>query len=227
MAHHTNNNNDTRRRTMEVSATMLRDILIGYKEDDIKENVSLDEELNHNLKKRSSLDQTRPKNRAKSEDKSRRLKDSAKKENMNSLSRNSSNKSVEPTIAMACINHTKSFSSTSRQQLHDSSRIKNGRRYSPRQGSTGSDASNKSHSEDSIGSEGSTSKSSTFENFTNRQTQNNVTSSLFEGCSSTNPSANIVPPILTSSPLIERKTHNQKPNGTVKKGPILCRRYMP
>ena len=72
MANNSSINSDNRRRTMEVSATMLRDILIGYKETDGKGDVSFDDRLINDARNRGNTDQALPNNRAKSEENSRR-----------------------------------------------------------------------------------------------------------------------------------------------------------
>ena len=214
------NISDTRRRTMEVSATMLRDILIGYKEADGKVNVSFDDEFTNDARNRGIIQEPRLKNRAKSEEKSKRLKEHLQKDSRNSLTRNSTNIPLEPNTAMTNINHSNCFSSTSRQHLHDSSRIKNSRRYSPRQGSTGSDVSNKSHSEDSVGSEDGSSNSTNLENLGKHHDQIDNSCSSNAGSFQINPSdnakMNFLPPVLTSSPLIERKKElREKPKANI------------
>ena len=73
MANTSSINSDNRRRTMEVSATMLRDILIGYKETDGQGDVSFDDRLTNGTRNRGNAEQPFPNNRAKSEEKSRKV----------------------------------------------------------------------------------------------------------------------------------------------------------
>ena len=223
MAHNSSINSDNRRRTMEVSATMLRDILIGYKETDGKGDVSFDDRLTNDTRNRGNTEQPFPNDRAKSEEKSRRLKDSLQNDNRSSLNRNSINIILEPTVAIANINHSNSFSSSSRQKLYDTSRIKHSRRYSPRQGSTGSDVSIKSHSEDSIGSEDGSSNSTDMGNLQKRRNQSNNSNTSNAANMQIHPSSkattNLLPSILTSSPLIDRKQEQLKSKVVTKKPP--------
>ena len=223
MANTSSINSDNRRRTMEVSATMLRDILIGYKETDGEGDVSFDDRLTNGTRNRGNTEQPFPNNRAKSEEKSRRLKDSLPNDNLSSLNRNSMNIILEPTVATGTINHSNSFSSSSRQKLYDPSRIKHSRRYSPRQGSTGSDVSNKSHSEDSIGSEDGSSNCTDMGNLQKHQNQSNNSNTSNAANMQMQPSSkattNLIPPILTSSPLIDRKNEQSKSKAVTKKPP--------
>ena len=123
---------------------------------------------------------------------------------------------------MLQMNHSNSFSSSSRQKSYDPSRIKHSRRYSPRQGSTGSDVSNKSHSEDSIGSEYGSSNSTDMGNLQKRLSQSNNSNTLNAANMQIHPSSkattNLLPPVLTSSPLIDRK-HGQSKSKVVTKKP--------
>ena len=223
MANTSSINSDNRRRTMEVSATMLRDILIGYKETNGKGDVSFDDRLTNSTRNRGNTEQHFPNNRAKSEEKSRHLKDSLRNDNLSSLNRNSMNIVLEPTVAIGNINHSNSFSSSSRQKSYDPSRIKHSRRYSPRQGSTGSDVSNKSHSEDSIGSEDGSSNSTDMGNLQKHQNKSNNSNTSdaanMQMLPSSKATTNLLPPILTSSPLIDRKNEHSTSKVVPKKPP--------
>ena len=218
------NKNDTRRRTMEVSATMLRDILIGYKGDDVENSVSLDETDAQEAMHHKNTEQIRHKNRARSEDnsaKSKNLKNAIKKQNLQSLNKNSSKSMEESAMDIACVNHSNGFSTNPRQQSQDSVRFKVGHRYSPRQGSTGSDGSNKSQSEDSVGSEVNASNINNCKDLSERDINQHqsILKPILYPPPTCNSSLNTVPPILTSSPLLQRRNSKAKTNLAAKKAP--------
>ena len=217
--------NDNRRTTLEVSATMLRDILIGYNEDDIKKNASLGEASNHIMINQRDSTHTQKKNGISLEENSvypDKGNNHSKKQSLSSSDKNSVTPQEESVNERASVNRPPGFPANPRQRSQDSIRFNLGHRYSPPQGSTGSYVSNKSNSEESVESEISTTTPHASWNSSEGDTDRQGDSILKPDLPPPPPinsSLNLVPPILTSSPLLERKNRGSKLNLIIKKAP--------
>ena len=202
--------NDNRRRTMEVSATMLRDILIGYNEDEARGNVSLEEHTPRILLKPNEQPYPQNKNREENASalRSNQQKMSVSSRNLNDLEQHGVQSIQTP------IHRQHSYSPNSRQLSQDPNRFNlGGRRYSPPQGSTGSSVSRKSNSGDSAASDTSDSSPHTSWDSTEvntKQPGESIPKPDLPPPPLINSPLNLAPPILTSSPLIKRKNHPER-----------------
>ena len=216
--------NDKRRRTMEVSATMLRDILIGSSGKDMKNDLSLDEgRINHEMIQNINPHDRRNKSNTRTEGnsgKSQNEKKSTNTQNVHSSTNTSTKLGVACKMDKACSSN--GLPTSPRQNSEDSVHFKIGHRYSPRQGSTGSGVSNKSQSEDSVGSEESTTSPNTCEEFSEtnlNESQNSILKAVLPHKLPTDSSIDMSYPIQTSSPLQERKNPRPTVGLKMKKAP--------
>ena len=215
---------DKRRRTIEVSATMLRDILIGQDGPKSGTHLSLNDTNSCEILSSPHVDKTRLKNRARSEDaKVKKGRNNSTNQNSTSSNDGISLSRNAASTGLRYINDTNEPNMTLNYTPPDPLHFKIGHRYSPRQGSAGSDASNKSQSEDSVGSVESTSSPDTCENLSDREI-NQLHNSNPNAIGTAAPLSlksprSMDPPMLTSSPLLERKDRCPKTNLINKKAP--------
>ena len=218
------NKGDKRRRTIEVSATMLRDILIGQNGPKSGTHLSLNDTNSCEILSSPHVDKSRLKNRARSEDaKVKKGRNHSTNQNVPSSNDSSSSSRHAASMGLRYINDTNEPSMTLNYTPPDPVHFQIGHRYSPRQGSAGSDASNKSQSEDSVGSAEGTSTPDTSENLSDKeihQLHNSKPNTIGTAAPpSLKSPRSIDPPMLTSSPLLERKDRCPKTNLINKKAP--------